>query len=496
MKRISWIELLVLPCTMAVLTTAWLTLWLRWAVRLGQAERPAPILSPWVILLVILTGVFVTRLALSREAAPPRSALRFPWDPGPRARRLVLNAGAVTMALALWLTFGWRFPFQFVGRLLDWGNFIAPEFIQLIAVLYLWLRGITIGRSRIPYDDLEKSFYSGIVALAIILGFNRFTPLLAVAETTTAILIFFTAGLGALALGSFERARRQQSETGLAFNRHWLATVAGVIGAILGGGLLLAGLATPESLARLRPLLSPVINFLAPGMEVLLTAIVLVLVWIAVPLFALVEWIARRLLEAIQFPLLPQPLPVNQQVEEALQALLQSPVFQATSHGLVVVLVVLFFGLLFVAALRRFLRLSDQEIDETRESILSRELLLNQLRSLLARRRPAPSAPPLPPYLTLSGPPDDPRLIVRRAYQSMLEWAASLGRPRAPGLTPQTYAATLSQAAPPGAEAIATLTQAYEVARYAAAPPSLEEAHRAENALGQLRTLTVGRTEE
>ena len=499
MKRINWIELLVLPCAMAVLTTAWLTLWLRWAVRLGQAERPAPILSPWVILLVILTGAFVTRLALSREAAPPRSALTFPWDPGPRARRLVLNAGAVTIALALWLTFGRRFPFQFLGRLLDWGHFIAPEFIQLIAALYLWLRGITIGRSRIPYDDLERAFYSGIVALAVVLGFNRFTPLLAADETTTAILTFFTAGLGALALGSFERARRQQSETGLAFNRHWLATVAGVIGAILGGGLLLAGLAAPESLARLRRLLSPVIDFLDPGMQVLLTAVALVLILVAVPLFALIEWIVRRLLETLQFPELPRPRPPNEQIDQALQALqalFQSPAFQATSHGLVVVLVVLFFGLLFIAALRRFLRLSGQEIDETRESILSRELLLNQLKSLLARPRPAPPAPPLPPYLALSGPPDDPRLIVRRAYQVMLEWAASLGRPRAPGQTPQTYAATLSQAAPPGAEAIVTLTQVYDVARYAAESPSLEEAHRAENALGRLQVLTAERKEE
>jgi len=74
---------------------------------------------------------------------------------------------------------------------------------------------------------------------------------------------------------------------------------------------------------------------------------------------------------------------------------------------LVVLLLVAFFSLLFVLALRRFLRLPGQEVDETRESIISRELLLSQLKNLFARPRPARPAPPPPPK-TAAPPPLPP----------------------------------------------------------------------------------------
>ena len=512
MKRINWIEALVLPFAMAVLTSAWLTLWLRWFVRLGQTNQPVgaegqlagaeghpPLLSPLLMVLLILTGVFITRFALSRAADQTDSAFRFPWDPGPRARRIVLNAGFAAVVVTLWLTFGARFPFQYLRGLLDWGEFISAEFIALIAALYLWHRGITIGRSRIPYDDLERAFYGGILGLALVLGLNRATSLLAPAEITPPVLTFFAIGLGALALGSFERARRQQRETSgawLAFNRHWLAVVAGVIGAILFGGLLLASLVAPETLARLRLFVSPLIDFLTPGLQVLLVALALFLVWITTPVFMFAEWLARRLLETLRFPRLPQPAPFSQQVERAINNFLQSRLFQTTSHSLVVLLLVAFFSLLFVLALRRFLRLPGQEVDETRESIISRELLLRQLKNLFARPRPARPAPPPPPYLALSGAPDDPRLIVRRAYQVMLEWASALGQPRAAGQTPRTYAEALSRsvplsAAPEGQEAVAALTDAYILARYAAEPPSRDEASRAAQAAARLKELSL-----
>jgi hypothetical protein len=101
------------------------------------------------------------------------------------------------------------------------------------------------------------------------------------------------------------------------------------------------------------------------------------------------------------------------------------------------------------------------------------------------------AAPPAPPsvYLALSGGPDDARLIIRRAYQAMLEWARSLRLPRAAGQTPRAYAQMLAGAVPAGHEAIVVLTQAYVLARYAAESPSLEQARSAQGAMARLKAL-------
>ena len=67
--------------------------------------------------------------------------------------------------------------------------------------------------------------------------------------------------------------------------------------------------------------------------------------------------------------------------------------------------------------------------------------------------------------------------------------AQTVTLPRTPSQTPAQYAATLARAAPEGAEAVATLTSTYLRARYAAEAPSLEEAHSAESAAAQLKSM-------
>jgi hypothetical protein len=78
-------------------------------------------------------------------------------------------------------------------------------------------------------------------------------------------------------------------------------------------------------------------------------------------------------------------------------------------------------------------------------------------------------------------------LIVRQAYQRMLNWARSLGWPRLPYQTPAMYAKTLGTALPQADQAIDTLTQSYIRARYATDPLSLEEARRAQAVVAQLQ---------
>jgi hypothetical protein len=494
MKRINWIETLLLPCAVAILNTATLSLWLKWLIRQGQEDRPAPLLSPLLMLLVIVAGAFITRFTLNRLGPAAHPIPLLPGDPGPQARRIVVVSGFIAIVLTLWLTYGWQFPFAYLRGLLLWGHFISPELITLLAAGYLWWRGLSLGLSRIPYDDLERAFYGGIVSLALVLGFNRYYPFLAPSEIILPVIAFFGAGLSALALASFERARRQHSEaTGawLNFNRHWLVTVGGVIVAILVGGFALLALVAPETVARLRVFIAPLIDFLNPGVRILLGFVLVLLVIIVTPIFMLAEWLANRLLQNFKFPQLPTlPGGFAQNVQQLLDRIFRSPAFQISSRSLTVGLVLLFFALLFALAIRHFFKMASKDLDETRESVLSRELLLNQLRNLFARPKLARPPAPGPPYLPLAGAPDDPRLIARRAYQAMLEWAAHRGFARLAGQTPQRYSEILSQAVPQGKEMLTTITNAYIPARYASAPPSLSKAQQAQAAAEQLAKLS------
>jgi hypothetical protein len=421
------------------------------------------------MVLLVLLGTWVTRLALRRELPPNR------------ARVLVIVAGFAALLGAARITYGARFPLEYVRGLLAWGPFISPEFLSLLASGYLWWLGIVIGRSPLPHEQLEWSFFGGLLALAALLLTNSLRALVTPSEALWATQAFFATGLGALALAAIERRRRSQPAvigSRTAFNRYWLGTVAGVVGAVLLGGLLVAALLAPQALEFFSPRAGPVFEVFLYGLILVLAFVTYLFVLVFAPVM---EWLMQRV-EFPDFWRREQRLPEDIQITTDLLA--DSPLVRMLGQGLFLLLIAAGLALAFWLALRRFKWLNAEEVEEMRESIVSRALLLDQLRKLFARR-PAPP-PPLPPYLPLAGPPDDPRLIVRRAYQGMLEWAQAFGLPRAAGQTPGRYAEMLARVKPEGSQAVAALTRAYVHARYAAEAPSLDEARQAKGALAAL----------
>jgi hypothetical protein len=141
-----------------------------------------------------------------------------------------------------------------------------------------------------------------------------------------------------------------------------------------------------------------------------------------------------------------------------------------------------------VWALYRSGLLSRRNFEETRDSIASRELLIDQLKQLLNRlRRKREADRGL--YLPLSG--DDPRRAVRQAYQEFLEWARVRIRPRAPYQTPTMYAQKIGSLSEAQQEPVGRLTALYLRARYAADPLTSDEAQAAQSALVRLQELPV-----
>src|SRR5574341_1535610 len=463
----NWLPSLLLRAAVAVMAVAWLGLWVRWLVRLAAQDglRFAPDFTALLMLAIVGSVALAARLTLHSRL------------PLPLARFFVAAVGLIAIAGAQEAMYGQRFPAEYFFSLVDWTiAFVPPELIVLGASIYLMWKGLSLGRDEMPHATIVRNFYDGFAALLVLFVLNHFNPLLTAGEAFLPVLVFFATGLSALALSSFERARRQQGAvTGiwLALNRYWLATAASVVGGLVLLGLIITALVAPQSFAAF----SPVRDALAPYFEPVAGLLALLVSAIAAPFFAFYNALFGRAANASTPPTSvagTRAPPVGLTPAEVEQAML----------GRWIMTIVVVLGLFLLVAwfgARRFRRRSEGLTDETRESIASRELLMGQLKRLFSRSRPAPALP-IPPYLPLTGPSADPRLIIRRAYQAMLAWAQTIILPRAPSQTPIQFAERLARAVPEGEDAIKSLTAAYLRARYAAEAPSLEEARSAESA--------------
>jgi hypothetical protein len=437
-------------------------------------------LSPLALAGLLLASLYATRWALRPRPAPA-------LGPG----LLVLGGVAAVFGVA-WLTYGITSPGEFWRRLVDWGEFVSPVFLGLVACAYMWWQGIVLGRSPVPQEHLERTFYGGIAAFAVLFSVNQLRPLLHSSEALLAALSFFATGLACLALVSVENARRWQAQGSNAWpslNRYWLGTVLSVIGSILLAGLLVGALLSPEVFTRLNSLMGWLANAVTIAIVVFMGTIVFFVAWLVTPLLQQMAGVLGN--NPFQFPRFPAPQELGPQTLAFFE---RYPALNVARQGLSLLLLFLVIGLVFWWAVRRFGRLANRGGDEIRDSIATPELLLSQLRSLFRRRGRAAAGGP--PYLALSGPRDDPRLIVRRAYQAMLAWAQTFSLPpRQAGETPAAYAATLAAALPEGREAFETLARVYALARYAADSPSLDQARRAQAALAQLQAVGARRVQ-
>jgi hypothetical protein len=135
-------------------------------------------------------------------------------------------------------------------------------------------------------------------------------------------------------------------------------------------------------------------------------------------------------------------------------------------------------GGVFAIVWRRLSAAQNGEIEETRETVFSGELLLAQMLGAwpgwLQRLRSAAPAL-LSPFLSLSGE-SDTRRVIRQAYQSLLAAAGDRGLARRQNHTPLEYRDRLTHALPGEENHLAVMTGHYLQARYDKEPPPKEAA--------------------
>jgi hypothetical protein len=253
-----------------------------------------------------------------------------------------------------------------------------------------------------------------------------------------------------------------------------------VVGGLVAIGLGLALVIAPAQVARLLALFGIVLGWIWRVISAILIAISYVLFVISYYIALLLQPLLERLMallgafQPMQAQEQGEPTPMPDMTEVASEAIPDAYRWLALAIFILAVLAI------FALVLRRLSASAEEPVDEVRESILSTDLLQNQLAKLWQKWFGGLAAR-LPPYLSLDDE-TDTRQRVRRAYQSLLAAATAYGRPRGRGQTPVEYGGALKEHLVEDAPALNTITARYNHARYAPEPPTAEAAGEAADA--------------
>lgn len=511
----------ILPILLNLIRFAWLWPWLLLVQSFLAPSHDAPILRPWLLVVVPLLS-FLSAIWVSNQNAPIstddteptgmellRRTGRSPGeDIGWISRLLVAFVGLVVILGVTWWhlyaqSIAWfdpRWLYELGYTLTHWGTQEIPPAVITIGILvYLWLNGMGDAIRAMTHDDIWGTLIRSVVAIVL------YVTVLTIAEQPLPthlfylIVLLFGSGMLALAFSSLKITVGLDRALGLGqrrlaavptLSRYWLSSVLVTVFGLLGVGVLVALFLAPEQLAAMMAVATAVLRWIGAIVGRILLAISYVLFMILYFIMQLFAPLLERMLEQMDdnpLTTLMENMPETEQMEEVAQGAATVPdPYRWAALALVIGLVIIAFAL----SVRRLRTTPAAPEDETRESILTTDLLQEQLGGLwnrwFQRRRGAQD-----PFLSLDGE-SDLRRRIRARYQELLAGAATIGAARTPAETPQEYGRHLSaswqtpQHPSDVAADLATLTAAYQQARYGADTPSAAEVDAAEGAWQRL----------
>ncbi len=486
-KRWNWVSEAMLPATLAVQRTCWLWLWLEFARRWLAPSYHRALLPASLILGLSLTSMATARWTPAGTRVLSRA----------RLQTTLIGFGAILLVL-WWQFYRGRYPLwnmRWMGilgtDLTHWGAVTPPLFIALVIAIYLWLRGLLDGRMPPIHDNVWGAFTTGFIMLVILvvvaMADRRGLP----TGAEHVIVLFFATSMAALALSSLEMGRgvgRRRIGARLQLSRHWLVSMLSIILGLLGIGLAISALIAPADVARVLGWIGGVVNAIGRVIYTVIAFLSYLLYLILYPLFVilipLVEWLAALLGKMFSLDSL-------QELEaEELDAPEQLMTLSEPARWALLIVTVLVLGLIFAMALQRVRLETEEEIEEERDLILSRELLRTQWKALWHRwiqRLRGMRRTVLHPFLSLE---DEihTRRVIRAIYQALLATARDQGCPRRRGQTPIEYRRALARLLPGAQDALNAITDGYVHARYSPEPPTVEQMEGARRAWEEIQS--------
>jgi len=452
----------------------WVYPWLAWAGEWQELGWQRPPLTLASLIIILGVSFFITRFFLS---------LRWPLR---RIQLSVISCGLVVILAVLRVEYGAGFGllsgqwFAHTAQIfLD--NFFHPHpmGLALVAAVYLWWRGISLGRSPLYFRSVYRPFlfgFSALVILIIVWGASLGAGSLKSLTSTVGLHVagFFFFGLTALALGNLQTIRRrmqreEHEEIAPISSRRWLPLLLGMVGSIVLVGIGIVSILSSEFVALLARLLNLTFNLLLQGLHYLFIP----LDYLADGLVYLVQLIIN-LLRRVQ-PLQPFErsdfFEIEGLPESAATQALSAEAILAIKWGVFALVAIVVIFLLARAVFRYRAFRAEAEIEEIHESLWSWSGFKADLRLFFSmiwqrferkRKKLVPESP-VPSWYT-----EDVQgmLDIRQIYRRLL-WEASCARlARQRHETPYEYARRLGQAVPASSEPLSELTNLYIDVRY------------------------------
>lgn len=473
---------------------AWLWPWLLLLKAFLSPSYPGTLLDPWLMVAVPLLSLVAVKWAnatpMPTPSAPGNQNQQLGDVPSLlawRTRLTVALLGLVTVLGVAWWQYyrptyaPWEVTwiYELGYTLTHWGTEeVPPQVVTILLLTVLWLNGIGDAVRGLTHDDVWGALIRSVAGMVL------FVIIMAIAqrplpnELFYLIVLLFGAGMLALAFSSLKITVGLDRALGMGqrrisaapkVNRYWLSSVFVTVGGLLLAGLLVAILLAPEQMQRLLNAANILIGWIGQAISAVLLALSYVAFFVVYLLVRLLEPLFQRLLDRMEDSPLADMMPPPEQMEQMQEVAQGHAALPDTYRWIGLAIVVGLIIIAFALALRRLQTESTTDEDEVRESILTTDLLQEQLSGLwnrfFGRQRTAHD-----PFLSLDGE-SDARRRIRAIYQQLLAGAATAGVARTPAETPVEYAQHLQQTWHGQEEALATVTAAYHQARYASDEP-------------------------
>ena len=366
---------------------------------------------------------------------------------------------------------------EFFANLAESGNQLWLRDVAIfLLVTIMWWRGLRLVNRQFDINQTGFRLRLGILVAPLAIWFSHIGLNW---NITPFILLFFLAGLMAIALIRAEEVEQARTSFSASLSPRWLGLIfiASLLVVSLSG--LLAAIVSGESLFAIAGWLTPLLRaFRAGGAIIVATVFYLLRPFInllALIIDQLALWLQRVLGENWFEPQLRPTLDFSDLVAtpeatEVVDALAPPNVPSKILAVLIMIAVVLLVSL----ALGRLFRQAtfaarDSEIirDRKQEDDLS---LVQRLRRRLGFWRQWQTA-----------------VSIRRVYRQMLQAAAASGYPRSQSDTPYEYLATLAEVWPEHTADSQLITQAFVKVRYGQLPETEAELAAIESAWQRLK---------
>ena len=470
LSKVSWIADVITPLAVILMECFWLYPWLVFIGKLPELQVQKTPLSLLSLIFLLGLSFIATRFFLKRK-----------W-PMPWIQISIMACGLAAIFLVVRIEYGSGFNLFGGQWFASYGNIIInffnakhPFVFALAAGLYFWWRGISLGRSRLYFNDIYTSFLiqlATLVFLVILWGFSFKNEAILTLTSDIGIYIagFFFFGLVALAVSNLKVVQERiktKGESSKNFGRRWLTIILSVIGGTVLLGIGFASIFSTQWVASLQRLFNTITDVYAKVVEFLLYTVGFLVEWI----YYIVKWIINLFTHG-KPPQPPQPLDVgNPNNTQAVTKGAISPQLILILKITLLALVLLAVIFLITKAIRRRHSQTEEDLEEEQESLWSwggfKSDVITFFKMIFQRFQR--KAKPVPSNVSVKWQPEEDikrRLSIREIYRHLLWQGARLRIPREDDETPSEYAGRLGHFAPDSIEPLQEITSLYLDVRY------------------------------